>query len=407
MHYVGIDWADMSHQVAILTAEGQCISEFEIQQTGQGFQQLSQHLNLLGAVQVNIERTDGLLIDWLIEQGHAVFVTPPRIAARRRPRRSKDDRGDARLLANLLRTQDEDCRPLHRHSSLVEILLQLTRAFDQLQRQQTRVANQLRQVLKHYYPVILELFSDVKTNIALAFLQAFPTPQAAHAVSYEQLTDFLQTQRYNHMQRAGQIYHQLQTLSPTATVWQGNEHHALALAPVLQTVNQQMARLKREILQNFARHPEASWWQALPGAGQLTAPRLLALIGDNRAVFPEAEVLQAHAGTVPVTRRSGKSRTVGFRSACDKDLRKALMDFAHNSRSKSGWAASYYYDQLARGHDKHRATRALANRWARIIWTLWQRREMYSEAVHVANRSHKGRAAVLEPVTAAILPVLA
>jgi transposase len=405
MHYVGIDWADASHQIAIMTVDGQCISEFEIQQTNLGFQHLAKQLKPLGPIQVNIERPDGLLVDWLIEQGYPVFVTPPRIAARRRPRRSKDDRGDARLLANLLRTQDEDCRPLERHSSLVEILLQLTRAYAQLQRQQTRVANQLRQVLKHYYPVIPDLFSDIKMNIALAFLQTFPTPQSAQALTLEQLTDFLRTQHYNHMRRVGHIYHQLQTLSPTAMVWQGAEHHALALVPVLQTLNQQIAHLKRKILQTFARHPEAAWWQALPGAGQLTAPRLLALIGDNRAVFPEAEVLQARAGTVPVTRRSGKSRTIGFRWACDKDLRKALMDFAHNSRLESGWAASYYYDQLARGHDKHRATRALANRWARIIWTIWQRRELYDEAVHLANRSHKGRAAVPEPVAAAALPV--
>jgi transposase len=139
MHYVGIDWADTSHQIAIMTVEGQCISEFEIQHSDQGFQQLAKQLDPFGTVQVNMERPDGLLVDWLIEQGHQVYVTPPRIAARRRPRRSKDDRGDARLLANLLRTQDEECRPLQRHSSLVEILLQLTRAYAQLQRQQTRV----------------------------------------------------------------------------------------------------------------------------------------------------------------------------------------------------------------------------------------------------------------------------
>jgi hypothetical protein len=89
----------MSYQVAIMTAEGQCISEFELQQTHLGFQDLAQQLKPLGSIPVNIERLDGLLVDWLIEQGHAVFVTPPRIAARRRPRRSKDDWGDARWLA--------------------------------------------------------------------------------------------------------------------------------------------------------------------------------------------------------------------------------------------------------------------------------------------------------------------
>jgi hypothetical protein len=75
MHYVGIDWADTSHQIAIMTVEGQCISEFEIQHSDQGFQQLAKQLDPFGTVQVNMERPDGLLVDWLIEQGHQVYVT--------------------------------------------------------------------------------------------------------------------------------------------------------------------------------------------------------------------------------------------------------------------------------------------------------------------------------------------
>ncbi|MAU12364.1 MAG: hypothetical protein CL607_21250 [Anaerolineaceae bacterium] len=135
----------------------------------------------------------------------------------------------------------------------------------------------------------------------------------------------------------------------------------------------------------------------MPGAGELTAPRLLALIGDNRAVFPTVEVLQARAGTVPVTRRSGKTKIVRFRWACDKALRKTMMDFARNSIAKSGWARSYYHGQLERGHNDQRAIRALANRWARIIWTLWQCQEAYNEAKHVANRSRKGQTSVPHP----------
>lgn len=400
MHYVGIDWADGSHQIAIITTDGSCISEFAINEDLVGFNQLHDQLTMLMPLVINIERPDGLLVDWLIQRGFSVFFTPPRIAARRRPHSSKDDRSDARLLAQLLRMQDEDCRVIQRSSNCVVVLGQLLQAYEQLQRQQLRNANQLRQILKQYYPTMLRLFSDVKTKIALAFLQAYPTPQAAQDLSRSELETFLRTQGYNRMARLDKIYQTIHKPQPNAIVWEGMSRHVQALVPVLQCLNQQLSKIKRSIGVTFNTHPEASWWQSLPGAGELTAPRLLAHIGDNRAAFPSAEVLQARAGTVPVTRQSGKAKGVRFRWACNKALRKTMMDLAHNSLSKSGWAASYHYDQRQRGHTEQRATRALANRWARIIWTLWQRREPYNEALHVANRSKKGLVATRIPATA-------
>lgn len=400
MHYVGIDWADGSHQVAIMTEDGMCISEFVITEDIQALNDLCHQLKILMPVVVNIERPDGLLVDWLIQQGLTVFFIPPRIAARRRPHRSKDDRGDARFLAHLLRMKDEDCRVIQRSSQGVVVLGQLLQAYEQLQRQQLRNANQLRQILKQYYPTMLRLFSNIKTKIALAFLQTHPTLQSAQNLSLSELENFLRTQGYNRMSRLERIYQTIQTPSPVANVWQGSVEHVQALVSVLQTLNQQILSIKQSIRVTFNTHPEASWWQSLPGAGELTAPRLLAHIGDNRAAFPSAEVLQARAGTVPVTRQSGKSKSVRFRWACNKALRKTLMDLAHNSLRQSGWAASYHYDQLQRGHTEQRATRALANRWARIIWTLWQRREAYDEAIHLANRSKKGLVATRIPANA-------
>lgn len=394
MHYIGIDWADSSHQIAIMTAEGQCISEFAVEHNSDEIGKLCQQLLALAPVQVSIERPDGLLVDQLLEADIEVYVIPPRIAARRRPRQSKDDRSDARLLANLLRTDDEDCRRLEKHGVTVETLRQLLQAFEQLQKQQLRTSNQLRQIVKQYYPVLLSLFSDVATHISLAFLETYPDPNVAQQLTYSELEQFLKAHGYPHMRRLDTIYQQLRKPPLEASVWQGFSIHAQALVPVLRLLNQQMTLLKREIRETFALHPESDWWQALPGSGELTSPRLLASIGDNRAVFPTAAVLQARAGTVPVTRRSGKSHAVQFRHACDKTLRKALTDFARNSIKHSGWARSYYFDQLERGHDKNRAIRGLANRWARVIWTIWYRRVAYNETLHVANRSRKGKAVV-------------
>lgn len=393
MHYVGIDWAQDKHQVAVVNADGKCVSEFVVQEDGHGFALLQQQLAALAPVEINLERPDGLLVDWLVGQGYAVFVTAPRAAASHRSRDSKDDRQDARLLANLRRTGQEDCRLLVRHSSTVYQLLHLLRALEQLQRQQVRLTNQLRQVLQQYYPALVHLFSDLHTEIALTFLQTYSTPAAAQDLSLSQLEAFLKQQHYNHMQRLPALYQHLRTPMPTAVVWQGYEQHALALVPLLQALNQQLTSLRRTIRTVFTCHPEAAWWQSLPGAGELTTARLLAHIGDNRDAFPACEPLQALAGTVPVTRRSGKHLVVRYRWGCTKALRRAMMDFARNSLAKSGWARSYYFDQLQRGHGQQRALRALANRWVRIIWTLWQRHEAYDEVRHVANRARNRKAA--------------
>ena len=123
----------------------------------------------------------------------------------------------------------------------------------------------------------------------------------------------------------------------------------------------------------------------------LTPARMLAWIGDDRSRFPTAKDLQAVAGTVPITRLSGKTKVIEFRTACSHQLRSTVDDLARQSVRHSGWARAYFQQQKDQGHSAARSYRALANRWMKIIWTLWQRRGRYDEAVHVANRSCKGK----------------
>ena len=394
MHQVGIDWAEEKHDVCVLASDGRVICEFEITHNWPGFQKLQSILESLKPFEVNIERPDGLLVDWMVSQGWAVFVTPPIIVARRRPRRSKDDRGDAYLLANLRRVGDKDSRPLVIHSEAVEELKQLTRAYDQLKKRQISTTNQLRQVLKHYYPAAVGLFTRLQGPVSLAFLEIFPTPEVSQAISREELVTFLKQHRCSNMKRVGEIYRRLQEITPKARVSTGYVCHVQALVGMLKALHQQLTRLKKQIETVLDTHPESDWWRQFPGVGVLTAAQLLAHFGDNRNQFPSYEILQATAGTVPITRRSGKKQTVQFRRACSHSLRDTVMNMARNSIRKSGWARSYYRDQLAAGHSQSRAYRALANRWLKIIWTLWQRRENYDEAYHVANRSRQGQKAM-------------
>jgi transposase len=172
--------------------------------------------------------------------------------------------------------------------------------------------------------------------------------------------------------------------------------HVHVLLPLLKSLFYSRASLEKQMAQVFASHPEATWWKSLPGLnGPLTAARLLAWIGDNRERFPSAQVLQAVAGTVPVTRRSGKQIQVEFRIACCHELRKAMDDMARQSVKHAPWARAYLEEQLARGRSPVRAYRALANRWLSIIWKLWKIRTPYDERVHVLNRSRQGRPAQL------------
>src|SRR6266849_11076694 len=177
MYSVGIDCADQKHNVCILAPDRRVLSEFTIKHDWSGFEQLRAVFNELKDVEINLERSDGLLLDWLVSQNWRVFVTPPKIAASHRPRRSKDDRGDAYLLADLLRDHDADCRPLVIHSPIVEELKQLTRAHDQFQTQLQSTTNQLRQVLKQYYPAAIDLFKELHSSISLALLKRYPTPE--------------------------------------------------------------------------------------------------------------------------------------------------------------------------------------------------------------------------------------
>ena len=127
-------------------------------------------------------------------------------------------------------------------------------------------------------------------------------------------------------------------------------------------------------------HADAHIFTSLPRSGTVRAARLLAEIGDCRARFPTPEALACLAGVAPSTRQSGKIRAVGFRWACDKQLRDAVTDFAGDSRRANPWAADLYHRARARGHDHPHAVRILARAWLYVIWHCWQDGTAYDPA---------------------------
>ena len=151
-----------------------------------------------------------------------------------------------------------------------------------------------------------------------------------------------------------------------------NAHITRALLAVLPTLVDQIKALSGQIAEQLDPHPDAHIFTSLPRSGTVRAARLLAEIGDCRARFPTPEALACLAGVAPSTRQSGKIRAVGFRWACDKQLRDAVCDFAGDSRHANPWAADLYNRALARGHDHPHAVRILARAWLYVIWRCWQ-----------------------------------
>jgi transposase len=253
----------------------------------------------------------------------------------------------------------------------------------------TRASNRLRAVLLRYYPAALQVFHDPAAHIALQFIQAFPTPQAAAELSRSDFATFVRARQYRQSEMVlTKAYARLQrpqAMATTATVAAYADEAVLLAELLLPLVQQKRAQLQA-LQRLFQQHPDAPIFDSLPGAGAFLAPALLARFGDHRERFPTAASVQCLAGTCPVTEESGKQRIIKFRTACDREFRLIAQQWARASLEKSTWAADYWARMRPHCSSDSHAYRCLANRWLAIAWKLWQARQPYNEAYHLQQR---------------------
>jgi transposase len=173
----------------------------------------------------------------------------------------------------------------------------------------------------------------------------------------------------------------------------GKSISAQSFTRLLQLLNSQLAEYDDAIPAAVAEHPDAHIFASFPGVGPITTAVLLAEIGEDRERYPRPEVLLAEAGLAPVTRASGRSRSVRFRYAANTRLRESAMWLAYNSMKESPWAAAAFRaarDQ--RGQRYHRALRGLSARWMRILWRCWTDNEPYDPEKHAGAAALTPRA---------------
>lgn len=399
--YIGIDWSEEKHAVIFMNQAGADLASLTIEHSLDGFVEFDLARQKLGLKPadcwIGLETAHNLLIDYLWSQTYTqVYVLAPNQVksnqGRFRQSRAKDDPEDARLIADILRTDRSRLQPWCPDSLLTRRMRAKVSLIMHLTKQTTRLSNRLRSVLLRYYPAALQVFKGgLTTQIAPEFVRTYPTPQAGQALSYAELVDFARTHGYSQAQNLPGNYARLQASYPpaspeTVVVYQ---QEAQLLAGLLLENLRAKARQLAELQKLYRQHPNYAIFASLPGAAKLIGPGQLVKFGDDRQRFPHPSSVQALAGTCPVTRRSGKHKSVLFRRACDKEWRYLCQAWARALvyKTKSPIACAYFEQIRPHCHSQQHAYRCVANRWLAVAWKLWQTGQTYDEAYHFQQRA--------------------
>jgi len=388
--YAGIDWATRSHAVCVIDETGSVPERFEVEHDAAGLATLARRLTARQVSGVAIERPDGPVVDALLGAGLPVVVIASRHIKALRSRYgsagNKDDRADAYILADVLRTDGHRLRPLLPDSAATTALRAIVRARKDLVHTRVGLVQRLEAHLALVFPGALGLFSRLDSAIAEAFLTRFPSATEAAWLSPRRFDTWLARQGYGG-RRGGAGLHALMTAAPAGA--SGPEATALAAVTLgyvraITALRAQITVLEGHIAEQLAGHPDGAIFTSLPRSGSVRAAALLAEIGDCRERFPTPEALACLAGAAPSTRQSGQHHAVTFRYACDKKLRDALIDFAADSRFANDWAADTYDRARRRGKRHPHAVRILARAWVYVIWRCWQDGVPYDPERHQA-----------------------
>jgi transposase len=382
--YCGIDWAEDHHDAALADRDGKLLARLRISDDPAGLARLLALLAEHGdsaedPVPVAIETPRGLLVACLRATGRPVYPVNPMAAARYRDRHSvagsKSDAGDAAVLANILRTDLHAHRPLPDDSGLAQAIAVLARAQQDAVWARTTAHHKLRSHLREYYPAFLAAFAGLRGGIirpeARAILAAAPTPAAAAKLTPAQLHSLLnktgrsrgtgaEAARLRQAFRAEQM-RQL----PLAEDAMGRQ--TLALLRQLDAACASAEELEQAAIGSFNQHPDAGIITSFPGLGPLTGARVLAETGDDRSRFSDAKGLKAYAGAAPITRASGKHKSVTHRRVKNNRLAATGYTWAFSALTASPGARAHY-DRRRGAGDRH--TAAQRNLFSRLLGCL-------------------------------------
>jgi len=390
--YVGIDWASQHHQVCLVDPTGRRRDERQIPHSGPGLAALADYLSTVvnepPRVAVAIEVPRGAIVDTLLERGFPVFALTPKKLDRFRDRHTvagaKDDRRDAFVLADALRTDRRAFRRLDVEAPTVIQLREMSRLHADLVDEHGRLANRLRDQLWRFYPQALALCPAANEPWLWELLQHAPTPAQGQRLTRSALAALLARHRIRRL-TADQLVEALRTpalrVAPGAAAAAGE--HIAVLLPRLTLVHEQRRHCEGRLDALLAaageaetvEHRDVTILRSLPGVGRVVAATMLAEASRPLAAR-DYQTVRAHAGAAPVTRQSGKARHVVMRRSCNPRLRTVVFNWARNSIRLDGRCRAHY-DRLRQRHGHARALRGVADRLLGVLIAMLKTGTLY------------------------------
>lgn len=395
MLFVGDDWAEDHHDVEVMDAAGRKLAKARLPEGVGGIARLHAMIgaqlgddveDVAGQVKIGIETDRGPWVQALIAAGYTVYAVNPLQAARYRERLgvsgAKSDAGDAHMLADMVRVDSHQLRPVAGDTAEAEAVKVVTRMHKTLIWERTRAGQRLRHALREYFPAALEAFEDLDATDTLELLAKAPDPASAARLSTAQISAALKRARRRDIAvKSATIQAVLrgEHLGQPAVVTAAYAASVRALVAVLGTLNEQVKILQGEVEAHFGEHPDAEIMLSQPGLGPILGARVLAEFGDEHQRYASAKARKNYAGTSPITRASGKKKVVAARFVHNDRLIDALMTQAFTSLRNSPGARAYYDQQRARGASYNAALRQLANRLVGILHGCLKTHTPYDE----------------------------
>jgi transposase len=394
-YFVGIDWATESHEVCVLNAEQQVVDRKAVEHSGSGIAQFVEYLEKLVSgdpeqVAIGIEIPRGALVETLVERGFAVFSLNPKQMDRFRDRHTmagaKDDRRDALVIADSLRT---DMKLFHRvriDGPLVIRIRELSRTEEDVQQEQVRTGHQLRDLLRRYFPQMVELCPGVDEPWLWELIELAPTPAKAAKLTRAKVEKILRSHRIRRL-TAEEILAQVKAppLRLAAGAIEAASEHVLLLIPRLRMLHQQRKDIAGRIEcvlgelsaeGESGEHRDVTLLLSLPGAGRVVAATMLAEasqpLGDR-----DYHALRSYSGVAPITRRSGKRCVVVMRQSCNERLRNAVYHWSRVSVQCDDRSREHYAELRRKGKTHGRALRGVADRLLAVLVAMLKNGTLY------------------------------
>jgi transposase len=396
--FAGVDWAEAHHDVCIQDEQGRRLGGGRLSDGVEGLARfhglIAAHAGEPGEVAVGIETDRGLFAAALVAAGYQVFAVNPKSVSRYRDRHAvsgaKSDPGDAKVLADLVRTDRHNHRPVVPDSDLAEAIKVVARAHQSMIWNRRRQANQLRSALREFYPAALAAFDDLTSAEACEVLRLAPEPALGAALSRTQITAALRragrTRRISERAAAVQAALRAPQLQPPPLVAAAMGASVAASAAVIAEMTRQTGVLERQLATDFEAHPDAEVIRSLPGLGIILSARVLGEFGDVPDRYLTAKSRRNYAGTSPITRASGTKRVVLARHVRNKRLADAIYLWAFSALSASPGARAFYDHHRAAGDTHHQALRALGNHLVGHLHGCLASHTPYNEAIAWAHR---------------------